>query len=129
MASRLEGLNKQLGTNILLTRDLQKTIEAHVVTPLVGHFRFKGFDKVTEVYELISATDSAQTPQPWQATFEKALQDFQRKAFDAAIEGFRQTLVLKPHDGPSEYYLARISELQIHAPAAEWMGEIHLLEK
>jgi adenylate cyclase len=129
LASRLEGLNKQLGTNILATREMQKAVQSVIVTRLVGHFRFKGFDQMCEVYELISTAETGAVSQSWRETFEKALWHFQRKQFAEAAEGFRQTLALHPGDGPAQYYLAKIVELQNQDLSSEWMGEIDLREK
>ena len=129
IASRLEGLNKQLGTNILATREIQASLEGRIITRAVGQFRFKGFEKAVEVYEIISPVESAQASQPWRETFEKALCDFQNQQFDAAAEGFRQTLILHPEDGPSRFYLVKAAELQKRTLPKDWRGEIELLEK
>jgi adenylate cyclase len=129
MASRLEGLNKQLGTNILATREIQKTSEGQLVTRLVGHFRFKGFDQVTEIYELIGSSVSEKETQPWRDAFANALSRFQRQAFAEAETGFRQTLEIRPDDGPSKFYLDRAAQLRAHPPEQGWLGEIDLREK
>src|SRR5439155_1553948 len=52
LASRLEGLNKHLGTDILITRQTAEGASDKIVTRLAGHFRLKGFEKVVEVLEL-----------------------------------------------------------------------------
>ena len=46
IASRLEGLNKMMHTDILATRAFQKYVEATLLTRPIGHFRFKGFDQI-----------------------------------------------------------------------------------
>ncbi len=129
MASRLEGLNKQLGTNILATRDIQKSVEGRLVGRLVGHFKFKGFDQVVEIYELIGTLEDEASTRPWREAFARALHQFQRKLFEEAAAEFRRTLELKPGDGPSNFYLKQIEELIRHPPPAEWVGEVDLLEK
>ncbi len=129
LAARLEGLNKQLGTNILATREIQKTAGDKLVSRLVGHFKFKGFDQVVEVYEMIGTVESEEGTRAWRQSFAAALSRFQRKAFDEAAEGFRKTLELHPADGPSKFYLDRLPALQANAPAADWFGEVDLREK
>jgi adenylate cyclase len=129
MASRLEGLNKQLGTNILLTRDIQKNVEGPIITRLVGHFRFKGFDKFTEVHELVSTREAMPSPEPWPVVFAESLKNFQRRSFAAAADGFRQTLALRPNDGPAKYYLERIAEFENQSLPEDWSGGIELHEK
>jgi adenylate cyclase len=129
LASRLEGLNKQLGTNILATRDIQKSAVDGLVSRVVGHFRFKGFDQVVEVHEFIGAKESEEKTRPWRESFASALCFFQRGALTKAEAGFRRTLELRDDDGPSKFYLARLAELQARPLPAEWMGEIDLREK
>ena len=129
MASRLEGLNKQLGTNILATRDIQKSVEGRVVSRLVGHFKFKGFDQVVEVHELIGTLAAEAGTRAWREAFAQALHQFQRRLFAKAEAELRRTLELHPEDGPSNFYLKRIEELSSHPPPADWVGEIDLREK
>ena len=134
LASRLEGLNKHLGTDILATRDVQRDVQPTLSTRLVGQFRFKGFDKVVEVYELLgpSAPEAA-----WLGEFRKALHHFQRRAWDEAEAGFRRVEADRPAeqreggggDGPSAFYLRQIEILRAHPPDAEWLGEVDLREK
>ena len=129
LASRLEGLNKQLGTNILATREIQKTAGDQLVSRLVGHFKFKGFDQVVEVYEMIGTQESEEATRLWRQSFAAALRYFQRQSFDEADDGFRKTLELHPKDGPSQFYLERLPALKANAPASEWLGEVDLREK
>ena len=129
LASRLEGLNKQLGTNILATREIQKTAGDRLVSRLVGHFKFKGFDQVVEVHEMIGTVEIEEATRAWRQSFAAALRCFQRKSFDEAEDGFRKTLELHPADGPSQFYLERLPALKANAPASDWLGEVDLREK
>jgi adenylate cyclase len=129
MASRLEGLNKHLGTNILATREIQRVVESRVVSRLVGHFKFKGFDSVVEIYELISFAECGEATQSWREAFAKGLWSFQRKLFTEAEAHFQRTLVLRPEDGPAKYYLQKTAELKSKSLSQEWMGEIDMEEK
>lgn len=134
LASRLEGLNKQVGTDILATREVQRAVEKDLLTRPVGQFRFKGFDQVAEVHELLGPI----APEPaWLIEFRAALRHFQRRAWDAAEAGFRRVIATRPQvngtgeagDGPSEFYLKQIEYLRAHPPHAEWLGEVELREK
>ncbi|MBI3881085.1 MAG: adenylate/guanylate cyclase domain-containing protein [Verrucomicrobia bacterium] len=128
LASRLEGLNKFLGTHILATREVQRHVEDRLVSRLAGHFKFKGFDKVVEVYELIPTAEKEPSA-AWRESFARGLHQFQRKAFDAAELAFRQTLELRPDDGPARFYLDQIAELKQQQLPADWAGEIDLRGK
>ncbi|HKI72156.1 MAG TPA: adenylate/guanylate cyclase domain-containing protein [Verrucomicrobiae bacterium] len=129
LASRMEGLNKYLGTDILITGQTQEGAGGKITTRFAGHFQLKGFEKAVEVYELLGFRDRAESTRPWCETFENALREFQRRNFDAAEAGFRCTLEMRPSDGPAKFYLRQIDELRVHPPAPDWAGEIELKEK
>jgi adenylate cyclase len=129
LASRLEGLNKYLGTDVLATRDIQIAVERTIVSRLVGHFRFQGFEKVVEVHELIGNLEVEEESRSWREIFSEGLFHFQRRDFDAATSAFRGTLGLRPGDGPSKYYLEKILSLRSVDLGYDWQGEIQLLEK
>ena len=129
LASRLEGLNKQLGTDILLTRAaIPEAQSAWALRPL-GKFQFKGFANVVEVIELLVSAGATETTKPWMELFATGMAHFQNKEFVLAKECFNQTLVLRPHDGPSTFYLKQIEDLSSHTLPANWSGEIALKEK
>lgn len=129
LASRLEGLNKFLGTDILATRDTQKWVEDAMVSRLVGHFRFKGFDRIVEVHELLDDRAHEDKSRDWRGTFEKALYHFQRGSFDEAESGFKRTIELRGDDGPAKFYLNEISQYRTHPPPTDWAGEVIIREK
>lgn len=126
LASRLEGLNKHLGTTLLATRTFQKNIEKDFATRPVGHFRFQGFDRIVEVHEILGET--AASPE-WLPIFRDALYAFQRSEWDKAAEGFKRSNDLRAGDGPSQFYLAAIGRLRASGCPPNWSGEIDLAEK
>jgi len=129
LASRMEGLNKYLDTDVLITGETYREVARQFVTRRLGLFRLKGFEKAVEVHELISELDKASESQEWRELFGKGIECFERKSFEQAEAAFRRTLEVKPEDGPSRFYLERITELRAHPPLGEWSGVIELKEK
>lgn len=143
LASRLEGLNRHLGTDVLATRDIQKAVENKLTSRLIGHFQFKGFGRPVEVHELLGPSDLAQQTQLWRDRFAEALQRFRLKEFDNAEAAFRETIKLRRaaedsaadkkgfpvEDGPSLFYLNQITVLRVTPPPYEWIGEVTLKDK
>jgi adenylate cyclase len=125
----MEGLNKHLGTTILLTRETNDVMGDKFITRMVGHFRLKGFDRTVEVYELLGETDNADSTEAWREAFAHALGQFQKMKLQAAEAAFHAALELNPSDGPSHFYLERIEEFRVHPAPADWRGEIELKEK
>lgn len=129
LASRMEGLNKYLGTTLLATGETQAAVGDKMVSRFAGHFRLKGFEKKVEVYELIGRKDEAEGSRPWREAFAEALKHFERGDFEAAEAGFRNTLELRADDGPSKFYLKHIAEVRHHSKLENWTGEVELKEK
>lgn len=143
LTSRLEGLNKFLGTSVLVTREIQRAVENSMVWRALGHFQFKGLGRVCEVYELIGPLGGADPTRAYREQFARGLQEFCLRRFDAAAESFEKTIELRRKiepqynpgttvtsaDGPSRFYLETIEEFRAHPPAREWIGQIELKEK
>ncbi|HKS37961.1 MAG TPA: adenylate/guanylate cyclase domain-containing protein, partial [Verrucomicrobiae bacterium] len=129
LAARMEGLNKYLGTDTLITGETHEGAGDKIATRFAGRFRLKGFEKAVEVYELLGFSAQAEASKPWRETFGQALKEFQRKNFDAAEAGFRCTLEMHPNDGPARFYLQQIADLRAHPPAPDWAGEVELKDK
>jgi adenylate cyclase len=130
LASRLEGLNKHLGTECLISGSTKAEIGDQLVTRCVGDFQFKGFAKTVEVYELLGWPDEAEASRPWRELFEQALKNYQTRDFELALMGFHQILELRPEDGPTLYYMSRIKEMGRDTPPPEdWTGATVMKEK
>lgn len=130
LASRLEGLNKQLRTQILATREIQKAIEGEMASRLVGYFRFAGFDQPVQVFELLGPQKLFDDAGLWLDVFSKALHAFFRKEFEEAENAFRRVIKLRQgEDGPSDFYCRQIAELRTQSLPLNWKGVISLDKK
>jgi adenylate cyclase len=129
LASRLEGLNKYLGTTCVMSGDTQAAIKGEFVTRAAGMFRLKGFERAVAVHELVGWPQEAEATHPWRDAFSAALENYRRGDLAAAREGFEAVLELKPEDGPSKFYLERIAEHGDQSAPAGWTGEVWLKEK
>jgi adenylate cyclase len=129
LASRMEGLNKYLGTRVLITGDTQKEVDSRLVTRYLGLFRLKGFEKAVAVYELIAFQDKEAESRPLRERFAAALDIFVKKDFAGAEQAFRRVQKINADDGPSAFYLEQIQELRTEVLPAEWKGEITLKDK
>jgi len=129
LASRLEGLNKYLGTTYLLSGATLAGVGNQLVTRELGRFKLKGFEAAVAVHELVGWLDEAESTRPWRDTFQTALVSYKRGDLAAAREGFEAVLRLKPEDGPARFYLERIAEHDDQPSPTGWTGEIQLKEK
>ena len=87
-ASRLDGLNKYLGTNVLVSAEVIRDLNEFLARE-VGTFLLKGKTQPVVAYELICrAADCADRQKAACATFAEARQAFERRHWDDANEKF-----------------------------------------
>jgi adenylate cyclase len=127
-ASRLEGLNKYLGTDILISDTVQAALDGEFATRCVGEFLVAGRLKPSVVHEVLGpAKDKAR---PWVETFAAGLKAFQRGDLDAAERGMNETVTLRSErDGPAHFYLERIASLRSNGVPSDWRGVVEFLAK
>jgi adenylate cyclase len=127
LSSRLEGLNKEYGTHILLS----DTTYAAVEDPLLVFreldlIRVKGKSQPVTLYELVAARG---TPEGDVPDLEEHLEFFaqgracyrERRWQDAQIV-FEKLLERWPADGPARMYLNRCKEYLVAGPEENWDG-------
>jgi adenylate cyclase len=129
LASRLEGLNKFVGTDCLISADTRALIGDRLVTRRLGLFTLKGFDKPLEVFEIVGHPDTAVTTKTWREAFAEALSAYEGGHFELAAMAFRGVLELKPGDGPTQFYLDRLADLSKQPIEGDWTGVTQLREK
>ncbi|PWU14439.1 MAG: hypothetical protein C5B50_17210 [Verrucomicrobia bacterium] len=110
LASRLEALNKYLGTECLISGRTKSEVGDRILTRPLGGFRLKGFEAVVQVHELMGEPALEAETRPWREAFAQALRNYEQQNLEFAALGFRQVLELRPGDGPSEFYLKQIEE-------------------
>ncbi len=131
LASRLEGLNKYLGTNILVAKNTNNALGEDIPTRYVGKFEVVGKADAVSVYEILTISKNDSTNLKWIKTFEEALELFSKKEFLEAekllneVDEFRED-----GDGPAKFYLVQIHEYLAVPPKSKyWAGEITLSGK
>jgi adenylate cyclase len=129
LTSRMEGLNKYLGTSILATGDIIEPVKDKFVARYLGRFQLKGFAKAVNVYELIGTPETDHPSKSVLGDFATALEHFKNREFDAAEACLKNVLQKLPGDGPASFYLKIIQELRVESPPSSWTGEIELKEK
>jgi adenylate cyclase len=126
--TRVEGLNKYLGTHILATWEV--IAKGHdVLTRKVGKFVMKGKRNPTTVYELVCRNEDATEKQRTVCVlFEEALDAFKRRDWNEAILKFEAIDNMSGGDGPSQFYIGLCEEFRENPPAEDWRGEV-LMER
>ncbi len=128
-ASRLEGLNKYLGTNILVSAQVMDQVNGFL-TRDVGRFYLAGKSKAVNVYELVCRLENATDRQVRICKFfSNALQAYQNQSWKDAVSFFNRTIQVIGQDGPSLFYLKQIEKLRALPPEKIHDGGIRMNQK
>lgn len=128
-ASRLEGLNKFLGTRMLISEDAFFPDNGYVTRP-VGQFVFKGKSRPVQVREILSKDNIPQAPYVSTGRiFAAGLHWFERGSWDKAETYFRSVMQIDDNDGPSRFYQKLCWKFRQSPPAGDWDGAVHLQKK
>jgi len=130
LASRLEGMNKMLGTSVLISESTAKRLKNEFVMRLTGYFAVAGKKQGIAVYEVLGPTKDGTNDLSWLPSFNQALEGVKTGAFEDAKALFRKTIWERGgEDGPSQFYLTKIVQLEKSDQLREWTGVVRLDEK
>ncbi len=102
IASRLEGLNKVYGTQIMISEATQAQIDGKFTLRELDSVRLKGKMQAIRIYELVDGDRNTLID-----LFEEGLRLYREGHFDSARERFWRVLDTDPNDEPSRLYLER----------------------
>jgi adenylate cyclase len=128
-ASRLESLNKYLGTQILISEAVREQLNSKFSTRRLGEFRVAGKAHSVIIHELLGRANAHSEQRPWIEAFEAGLDAFRAGKFSDAAELMNRVSQLRGgSDGPAGFYLRKIAILQ-GQDLKHWNGIIELSEK
>jgi len=128
-ASRMDGLNKHLGTEVLVSEESVAQVDG-LVAREVGRFMLKGKAQPMVAYELLGrAEDVNDSEKKLCEEFADALAAFRSQSWDEAKEKFHRLGEMRSIDGPAHFYLALCEEYKRNPPGDNWDGVIAMEEK
>ncbi|HUX51519.1 MAG TPA: CHASE2 domain-containing protein [Spirochaetia bacterium] len=130
LAARLEGVNKQYGTWLLISEHAYVTTERAFAVRRLDRVRVVGVKEPIRLFELIDEREKidAATIELLRG-FNAALNLFEEKRFADAEGAFREVSKKFPEDGPTKYYIERCEQFRKKPPADEWDGVFNLSSK
>ncbi|MFO7871627.1 MAG: adenylate/guanylate cyclase domain-containing protein [Kiritimatiellia bacterium] len=130
LASRLEPVNKDFGTRIIIGEVTRTGLGANMVTRELGRIAVAGKKEIVSIYELVGAT--GEIPEELFETirsYECALAAFHKREWDRCIEIIQRVLDKSPQDGPSILLSRRARTCRDQQPPPGWQGEYIRTEK
>jgi adenylate cyclase len=131
LGSRLEGANKEYGTNIIISESTLAAVrEGGFVVRFLDMVAVKGKTEPVAVYELIGQAGQfgSLTPELL-ATYEEGTRLYRAQRFEEAAARFAEVLAERPADGPSRMYLDRCEDLVAAPPPPDWDGVFVMTHK
>jgi adenylate cyclase len=136
LSSRLEGLNKDYGTHIIVNESTyEQAKDSGFVFRELDLIRVKGKLQPVTISELIGRTgeESAYGPpeevQRRLELFQKARALYFRRQWQAAQDAFQTILDQWPDDGPSRAFWKRCQEYLFDEPPSSWDGVFTMTHK
>ncbi|MBS1151309.1 MAG: Adenylate cyclase [Myxococcaceae bacterium] len=118
LASRLEGLNKQYGTTILVSHEVQRRAQHQFAFRRLDLVAVKGKSNAIPVYELLGALEQPGLITEAIQRYEQGLALYVAGQFAQA----RALLLHNPKDLPSQALAERCAKLERDPPAQPWAG-------
>jgi adenylate cyclase len=123
LASRLEGINKQYGTRIILSEMTYEEVKDSFICREVDWVRVKGKAQPVKIYELIG---EHKVPNQHVADmlewFQKGYALYHKKSWSESLTCFSKALDINPKDEVSKVYVERCQDYLTTPPPADWDG-------
>ncbi len=124
LSSRLEGVNKEYGTFILISDSTYEHVKNDFITREIDSIIVKGKTKPVNIYELIGFAGEELPSEKTNSLkiYSEALQLYREKQFSGAADKFTKVLELVPTDRASAVFVNRCKLLNENPPPEEWDG-------
>ncbi|HSC77801.1 MAG TPA: adenylate/guanylate cyclase domain-containing protein, partial [Candidatus Acidoferrales bacterium] len=132
LASRLEGVNKEYSTRILVSESTYQQVAGSASSqPLVFRqldwIRVKGKHQPVAIYELLGSADDSQ--KKLLELYDTALQAYRGQQWAVALAAFEAILRRHPDDGPAQLMAARCRAFRASPPPPDWDGVYEMKTK
>ncbi len=123
LGSRLEGANKQYGTNIIIGEMTFEQVKDRMYCRELDSVAVKGKDLPVRIFELMGEVEQVSEDKIKLArAFARGLAAYKAQQWDKAERTFAGIRHYFPDDKPTQMYLARVAELRDNPPPRDWDG-------
>lgn len=131
LASRLEGVNKEYGTRLLMSEFTYRRVSQQVLAREMDLVVVVGKTEPVRIYELIAMADEVQTDatKKFLDLYHEGLEAYKKRAWKSAIEQFQQALQIRRDDIVSNIYIQRSTLFTDSPPPNDWNGVFVMTKK
>ncbi len=130
LAARLEGVNKQYNTYQLISEYTYQRVKENVICRKLDRVRVVNINTPIRLYELVAIKgDIEPRIEEFLGNFHKALDFFENREWDKAIEFFQKSIIDSNYDLTTKMYIERAKKFIENPPADKWDGVYSLTVK
>jgi len=124
LASRLEGINKQYGTYIIISQSTYDEVKDAFQVRELDLIRVKGKKEPVRIYELLAETGESlpEAKARLITHYGDGLNYYKDKSWQKALDKFSEGLKTDSGDSPSSLYIERCRHFLQNPPEQEWDG-------
>ncbi len=120
VASRLEGVNKQYGTQIIIGEETRRLARDRISVRELDRLAVYGRAGGLQVYELLGIVQNGMPQPSWVSLYETGLEAYRARNFAAAMGFFQMVLVAREGDQPSRVMIERCRQFLEAPPEDSW---------
>jgi adenylate cyclase len=120
VASRLEGANKEYGTDIIIGEETRRLAADRILVRELDRLMVYGRTGGIAIYELLDVAENGAMLPVWVALYERGLGAYRSRDFAGAASFFQKVLDARGVDQPARIMLERCSQYQKSPPEQDW---------
>jgi adenylate cyclase len=130
LGSRLEGANKEFGTDILIGETTAAAVAGRMATRPLTRLQVKGKKEAVEVHELIASPEDLTPGQrEFLAAYLPAYAHYVNRRFAEAAVDFRRALAARPDDDVTQELVQQSEAFAVAPPPDDWQPILTLKTK
>jgi len=120
IASRLEGANKEYGTEIIIGEETRRLAGDRIHVRELDRLMVYGRAGGIAIYELLGVAEDGAALPDWAALYERGLAAYRSRDFAKAASFFQQVLDVRTSDQPGRMMLERCRNYLTSPPGDDW---------
>jgi len=121
-ASRLEGLNKIYGTDVLASGEVARRVSEQFVWRHIDRIVAAGTTEALEIFEPLGEAAAAEVHAEFLGHWQAGRAAYLDGRFEEAIAAFEAAAAMRPVDGPCRVFIARCTDFARTGLPAGWDG-------
>lgn len=129
LGSRLEGINKEYGTHIIVSEFTYEDIKDSFICREVDRVRVKGKRLPVRIFELVAEGKTDDRTQQVLKHFGAGYELYMKQDWSAALAEFNGALAIDSEDSPTQLFIERCQAYLAEPPPTDWDGVYEMKTK